>query len=679
MGLISSLLRREERAATPAPDDDYWYQPVGRASASGIRVDETLAMNLSAVFCAVRILAESVAQLPLILYRRGDAGGKERAVEHPLYGLLHDQPNDEQSSFEWREMLMGHLAVRGNAYAQIERYGNGTVAQLWPLNPANMTASRARRPDGTLGRDLVYTYRLAAGEQKTLRPDQVLHLRGLSSDGVYGLSPVALARESIGTGLAAEAYGARFFRHNATPPGILTHPGKLKPEARANLRESWQTAHTGENQHKIAVLEEGLTYTSIGLSNEDAQFLQTRKFQVNEIARWWNIPPHMLKDLERATFSNIEQQSLEFVVYSLMPWLKRWEQAIARSVLTAEERRTYFVEFNVDGLLRGDALTRAQALQLQRQNGIINADEWRAIENMNPQPDGQGKPYLVPLNMISAASAVTPTPAPAPAAARAIAHLVEARALPSPEMRQVRSVTARKRVQGVYRRLFVEAAGRVVRKEVAAARRAVKKLVGARSLRDDVEQWAAEFYGPSFRDSVVQAMLPVLLAFAEAIHAEAADEVASDPGMSEELERFVRSYADSQAERHAGSSAGQIVQIVTDTPAEEAPAALEARFGEWEEKRPGKIADRQIVQAAAAVAKQTYAAAGIRKLRWSGSGGDCGLCRAFDGRVVAIDEDFLAKGETAEVEGQEPLRAHSSIGHPPLHGGCDCQLVAEIG
>nr|WP_236842376.1 phage portal protein [Boudabousia tangfeifanii] len=355
---------------------------------------------MTAVYACVRILAEAVASLPLHLYqeREGSTGGSERAVGHPLYRVLHDEPNAEMTSFVFRETLMTHLLLWGNAYAQVIRNGRGEVIGLYPLLPSQMVVDRD--PDTGL---LRYTYRpQTAGKPPVvvLSPADVLHIPGLGFDGLVGYSPIQMARNAIGMGLACEEYGARFFANGAAPGGVLEHPGTIRDPAR--VRESWQSTFGGsENAGKIAVLEEGMKYTPIGISPEQAQFLETRKFQINEIARIFRIPPHMVGDLEKSSFSNIEQQSLEFVKYTLDPWVIRWEQALTKTLLTGADREKYSIAFNLEGLLRGDYASRMQGYAVARQNGWMSANDIRQLENLDLIPEDQGGDlYLVNGNML---------------------------------------------------------------------------------------------------------------------------------------------------------------------------------------------------------------------------------------------------------------------------------------
>ena len=399
MGIFSGLFRSRDKPQNRTAGSGYAFYFGG--TTSGKAVTERSAMQMTAVYSCVRILAEAVAGLPLHLYRYKEDGGKEKALDHPLYLLLHDEPNPEMSSFVFRETLMTHLLLWGNAYAQIIRNGKGEVIALYPLMPNRMVVDR------DIHGQLYYQYTRSTEEAPTMKgvtvnlpPSDVLHIPGLGFDGLVGYSPIAMAKNAIGMAIACEEYGAKFFANGAAPGGVLEHPGTIKDPQR--VRESWQSTFGGSgNSNKIAVLEEGMKYTPIGISPEQAQFLETRKFQVNEIARIFRVPPHMVGDLEKSSFSNIEQQSLEFVKYTLEPWLVRWEQSIQRTLFSPEEKKRYFAKFNVEGLLRGDYASRMSGYATARQNGWMSANDIRELENLDriPTEDG-GDLYLINGNML---------------------------------------------------------------------------------------------------------------------------------------------------------------------------------------------------------------------------------------------------------------------------------------
>ncbi|WP_435645094.1 phage portal protein [Butyricicoccus porcorum] len=398
MSLISGLFRSRDKPTNSTNGSGYRFLFGG--SNSGKNVNERSAMQMTAVYACVRILSESIAGLPVHLYQYVDSGSKQKALEHPLYRLLHDEPNPEMTSFVFRETLMTHLLLWGNAYAQIIRNGKGQVVALYPLMPNRMSVDRDDKGH------LFYQYQMQDSDAPTaksgtviLKPADVLHVPGLGFDGLVGYSPIAMAKNAIGLSIATEEYGAKFFANGATPSGILEYPGTVKnPEA---IRESWNAGFGGSsNAHKVAVLEEGMKYTPIAISPNEAQFLETRKFQIDEIARIFRVPPHMVGDLEKSSFSNIEQQSLEFVKYTLEPWIVRWEQSLNRALLTETEKAAYFIKFNVDGLLRGDYQSRMNGYATARQNGWMSANDIRELENLDLIPDELGgNLYLINGNM----------------------------------------------------------------------------------------------------------------------------------------------------------------------------------------------------------------------------------------------------------------------------------------
>ena len=404
MGIFSGLFRGRDAPKDSTAGSAYRFFLGG--STSGKNVNERSAMQMTAVYACVRVLSEAVAGLPLHLYRYTDKGSKEKAIDQPLYFVLHDEPNPEMTSFAFRETLMTHLLLWGNAYAQIIRNGKGEVVALYPLMPNRMTVDRDEKGQ------LYYEYQTSTDKARTtkggtvrLKPLDVLHVPGLGFDGLVGYSPIAMAKNAIGLAIAAEEYGSKFYANGAAPSGVLEHPGTLKDPSK--VRDSWNETFGGSgNAHKIAVLEEGMKYTPISINPSEAQFLETRKFQIDEIARIFRVPPHMIGDLERSTFSNIEQQSLEFVKYTLEPWLVRWEQSMTRALISSGDKSKYFIKFNVDGLLRGDYQSRMNGYATARQNGWMSANDIRELENLDRIPAEEGGDlYLINGNMTKLADA----------------------------------------------------------------------------------------------------------------------------------------------------------------------------------------------------------------------------------------------------------------------------------
>lgn len=392
---IFAFLRPKKKETVPSISNDVRDSGqifvFGKAD-SGEVVNERSAMQIATVYACVRLLAESVAGLPLHLYRFTDdtEQGKERAQNHPLYRILYRQPNAEMTSFSFRETMMTHLLLWGNAYAQIIRDGRNNVLGLYPLQPDQVEVDRDDK-----GR-IYYIYHAYTNEVPGVknkdyyfRRDEIFHIPGLGFNGLVGFSPIAMMKNALGTTIAVEKYGSSFFKNGAQPSGVLQHPGVLKnPE---KIRENWSDVYGGANNaHKVAVLEEGMEYKPISLPPEDSQFLSTRQFGVNEICRIFRVPPHMVQDLSHATFSNIEHQSIDFVMHTLMPWLIRWEQSIIKDLLIPGEQDTFFPKFNVDGLLRGDYASRMSGYATGISNGFLSPNDVHRLENMDLIPAEKG-------------------------------------------------------------------------------------------------------------------------------------------------------------------------------------------------------------------------------------------------------------------------------------------------
>ena len=381
---------QERTSAKPGPFDDYWYTRPESITASGVSVDESTALKFSPVFAAVRRISETIASLPLIIYREGEKG-KKRDIKHPLYPILHHRPNSEQTRMQMWEALMAHLLLWGNCYLHIQQDLIGKPIALWPLDPSRM---EVKRPDPK--GPLVYQYRMTdSGDKVNFPPWEILHIAGLGFNGTIGYSVISLAREGIATGLAYEEYSGRFFSNNATPAGFIEIPGVANAQNIKDIKQGWYENYGGVSKSQlIGVISQGMKFNPISVHASDAQFLESRKFTVTEVCRWFNIAPHMIFDLERSTNNNIEQQSLEAVIYTFRPWCIRIEQAIQNKLITEDD---VSVEHRLEGLLRGDTAARTAFYTAGRQWGYLSANDIRELENME-LIDG-GDEYLTPMNM----------------------------------------------------------------------------------------------------------------------------------------------------------------------------------------------------------------------------------------------------------------------------------------
>lgn len=646
--------------------DWQYFELLAGSSYAGPAVSEETSLRSTAVYACVRIIAESIASLPLVVFRQ-EGRNKRRATEHRLYPLLHDLANPEMTSMEWREYALSHAALWGNHWSEIELDDEGRAVALWPLRPDRMEAA-FRRPDGVW-----WGYRMPDQSLRWIPAWRLHHIRGLGVDGVWGLSPIrVVAKQAVGLALATEEFGARFFSNGARPGLLLRHPGKLTPASFERLKRSFSDDFQGlSNAHRVKILEEGMDVTTLGIPPDEAQFLETRKFQVQEIARVFRVPPHMLADLDRATFSNIEHQSLEFVMHTLRPWLVRHEQTIYRDLLTPEERRNLFARYVVEGLLRGDTASRYAAYTTAINAGWLTRNEARELEDRNPI-DGLDAP-LVPLNMLTVGSAGA-VDSPAPAQSNG------ARALEALEVWDARSNEIRSERQAVMTRmvrLFTESTERALRREVADIRRSMKAQLAKRSV-EDFEAWLADFY----REML--AWLPdyyraLMEAYAETIMAAVADELGGEPApLDDGLREWILRYLDNFAAVYSMGHLKQLTAVIGE--AQEAGEPVDELLGErldgWLGSEPAKVGMDQAFEAGNALSVYGYAAAGVTRLRWSAIGESCPLCKRLDGRVIGIQGAFVDEGQTLEADGTAPLPIVRRMRHGPLHSGCDCTVIA---
>jgi HK97 family phage portal protein len=530
----------------------------GRAVSSGVPVSEWTALNYSAFWAAVQSISGTVASLPLFPYKRLANGGKERYLTSRLYRLLHDEFNPEMTAMVARETMQAHCLTWGNAYAEIERNQNGEPIALWPLRPDYV------KPERAANGEIVYRVKPPSGRDALVPYEDMLHIPGLGYDGLMGYSVIHKAREAIGLGLATERFGALFFGNGGWPGIIAQHPGKLSTEAHKRLTESLNEAVQGPKAHSLIVTEEGIKVEKVGIPPDDAQFLATRQFQVTEMARWFNMPPHKLRDLTHATFSNIEEQNIDWVVDTLRPWLVRWEQELNRKLIRPLERNLQFTEHLVDGLLRGNTTARYAAYAVGRQWGWLSADDIRELENMNPLPDGQGDIYLVPLNMqpadmAEANAAPEPTPQPTAPADEAAG-----------QDRSPNGTGRRARLIAAHRGIMLEAVGRMIRKEANAARRAAK--AGPEHLRG----WCDEFY-PDHIETFAEALTPALHAHLTQVGSDGNPKAAA-------RDLALASFAESHTRVKA--------ILATRLTGEALARAVDAEVSRWELERPAWIADQ---------------------------------------------------------------------------------------
>jgi len=665
----------------------------GGPSKSGVAVSQESASRLTAFWCGTRILAETLASVPLCVYERVGRG-RVKAVDHPLYPILHDELNDEMSSMFGREVMQAQLIYHGNAYARILRAGSGEVGELWPL------ISQRVQPKREKGRK-VFQALLNDGSIETFQQDEILQIPGLSFDGLKGKSVIGAARDALGVGLAAQDYAGTFYKTGGRVPGVVeTQLSKMDPETKKNLGETWLSGRS-DNWHQVAFLPRGMKYTPVGIPPDDAQFLDSRKFGVTEIARILNIPPHFLKDLERATFANIEQQSLEFVIYTMRPIFVRWEQELNRRLLVPAERRRYYIAFNMEALMRGDTAARGAFYALGRQWGFFSANDVLELED-RPGIGEKGDVYLTPINMVNAEDLVNGSAGNPGLYGRQLRHLetdlgAEGKLLTSEKLRRfmremaartgIRGLALRRRIRKSQKPVIEDRAQTIVNREIGAVEKLIKpyRSTEPRSRRGltDLRREIEAFYDDHGAWAAAK-MAPVNRSYADLIAGAMADELGTDAGdeLPAEFERFVKDYTEHFGKREASEGKLQLLALLDEYQAEGEEAAAEAvaqRLTEWGDKRAGKIAGIESVRFMSAAAKTLYVAGGVTVLRWVANAEACSFCQGMDGKKAGVEANFVDAGQGVDGgEGTDgPMRPSDNIGHPPLHDSCECDVVAD--
>ena len=655
------------------------------------QVTTSTALSIATVFTCARVLSESVMMLPLEIRQRKAAGGSRRAIEHPAFSLLHDLPNPEMTAAEVRQAAMGHLAQWGNAYLQKIPDNSGRLLEMWPLRPDRMEVLRA--PDG----NLVYKYGNGSGTPRYFQAWEIMHLRGLSGDGLIGYSPIGQARRTFETQARMDQYQDSFYANGARPGMVLKHPGKLSDKAYSRLLESWEDRHQGANNaHKLAILEEGMAAEDIGIPQSDAQFLESKKFSRAEICALFRVPAHMANDMDSATFASIEQMSLEFVIYTLTPWLVLWEQAIFRDLLTEDERKTYYAKHKLQSLLRGDNASRGQFYSIGLQWGWFSINDVREFEDLNPVEGGDT--YFVPLNMVPLGQAIKGLTAPtaggsALASVRAVAdyehpegctcgaHRSQAPAQTRADDEDAQETLRQSRVEMArsMHPVLEDIGLRTVRREVRDVRKLVDKHLRKRSESTDFVDAVGEFY-KDWNQVVEDNFRAALISYArQSMMAAAAELGEKSKGLTDTLREFVNGYLATFGNGWSGSSRTQIEIVIQEAldagldPADQ----VDERLTRWEETKPKKVADRQSFEALNAFVLASYGAYSITRYRWVASGQSCPFCRQLSGQTAGIEEHIV--GEGTELDGGDagPMRIKRNVRHGPLHGGCDCTVQAE--
>lgn len=630
-------------------------------------------MRLSAVFSCQKIIAESVAMLPLILYRRT---GKNRnpAIEMPLYSALYLLANPEMTSFDFRAAMTGRAVRTGNAFAQIVRDGAGRVIELWPLLRGEVRVARDEMGE------LIYVLTRADGSRRVFQRSEILHLKGLSGDGMIGYSPISEARNAFEQGAVQDEYSRAFYANGGRPGGVLEVPELLDDEAYGRIKESWNEAHGGaENVGKIAILEQGTKYNPVSVSQSDQQFLEQKKLTRDEIAAIFRVPSHMLNSAERATFASVEESGQQFVTYCLGAWITQWEQTVARDCLVAEQRTIYYAKHTVQALLRGNNASRAEFYSKGLLSGWTNINEVRDLEDLNPITGGDTN--FVPLNMAPLSSVVSPQPQqPAQRSEEHVCTCGQAHEERS-EQRAAGDATetlrvGRVRLANAQKSLFEDAAKRMVKREVRDVQKAVEKYLRKRGAADFLA-WLDDFYRNSdFTSAVKDAFWPILRAYAEQVANLIGDELSQDAA-AVDVQQFISDYLDNVSIQWSAGSRTQLENLLADDGGADPAAAIEAQLAHWDAVKPGVVAQQQAYESLNAMSVAIYQSFDVPSLRWVASGKSCPFCQKLSGRRVKTGGFFVEHGH--EIDGGAVagvMQVKNSRRHAPLHGGCDCIVTA---
>lgn len=668
---VVERIKAAYRALTGLNDESWKNFMYGATTTAGPRINEKSSLNISALFAALNFLAGTIATLPKVIYRRTPGGGKQRAYDHPLYSRLHDQPNSEMTAWQWIYTSIMHKYLWGNWYTYKD-FSTYRKQSLVPLLP-DRTWVDPEKPG------YVFTKVNKKSKVIALPKEDVLHIPHISLDGITGNGIVHYARESLGLAKAQEEFASHFFGTGLHPGGFVSVEKPMSEETRKALQHDFNEKYKGLGKsHMVIFMAGGAQYSPEEIDPEKAQALESRQFSVVEAARWTNLPPHILRELSRATFSNIEHQGLELVIYSLLPLTTQIEQAMNITFFDEEERRSYFIKFELKGLMRGDLKTRQAFYESMLDRGVFNADMVLDLEDMNPQPDGLGQVYFVPLNMVNKQMVMSPQPLTIQEPESNNQRTVNSRPQKIVRMIEYRSFDLRRKLTQAYRKQFDVYAENIVTAEIRAIRKGIEEYLSERD-SFDFYNWMDNFYR-GFRKDINRNATPLLSSFAEALLPVTQEEIQSEQDINSDYQRFQSEYRDVFVSRHVNSSVGQIKTVIADAqkngkdPTEE----LAQRMDEWEEKRPGKITMRESIRAENAFTKAVFAASGITKIRSVHVGKSCPYCRALDGVVIDISGNFLNPGEFKPDGADLPLIVTGSRSHPPYHDGCDCTISASF-
>lgn len=661
---IAKTATRILRYFLPYDEEEFQAFMAGPITKSGKRVNEVSSLNISAIYSAITIIAGTIASLPRRIYKRLPDGGKMPAFDHPLFDRINNKPNSsDMTAWNWIFSQIGHKYLWGNWYTYIKG-DSYRYRELWPLLP-----DRTYLDQNNTER---YVTQIDGKEVYILRR-KILHIPHFSFNGKTGYGVIHFARESLGISMALDEFAARFFSNGTNSGGVVTYEAKMDDAEKKRIADDFNKKYAGlgKTHNTVFLGGKGTKFEKIETDAEKAQALQSRQFSVIEVARWMNLPPHILKELSRATFSNIEQQSTELVMYSFLPLVTQIEQAMNLAFFDDEERKEYFVKFDLKGLLRGDLATRTNFYTAMLDRGVFNGDDVLSLEDMNPQPDGIGKIYMVPFNMQNKEIIKTVSAEINPVRNNKTKIITDKR-------NEKRSVNLRRKITNQLIPRFRDYGNEITGFEIEKIRNLVKEHLTKRDYSDFSSE-IRNFYRDEFKKRISELAGPLIAGYAGAIIPVSQDEINSESDITAMMQEFEREYLEYFISRHINSSRGQILALMNDN--QDADVLIDEiildRMSEWEEKRPGKIVMHETIRAESAFARNVFKLCGISKLVSYSIGKSCPYCNALDGVVIGIDDSFLQPGDFQPEGADEPLTVSTPKKHPPYHGGCDCGINPE--
>lgn len=675
MGYLRRIFEQRSNSTLATPSAWLLDTFGGEPTSTGITVGQENALRVSVVYACVRVISEDVAKLPLILYRRTRDGGKERAIDHPLYRLLHDEPNPVMTSFTLRQLAQASILLYGDAFLFIDRDSAGRPQGLWFLHPQQVQVERVQSGHAY---ELQYRVILPDGGQEVLPKEYVLHIPGLGFDGLRGRSVISYARESIGLYLAAQEYGGRFFQNDATPGLILLAPTRVTDDKREAIREDFRAKFGGvTKKFRMAILQQGWDLKTLGVPLEDAQFVEMLKFQVVEIARIFRVPPHKIQDLDRATYSNIEHQAIEYLTDTIEPWCVRWEQALNSRLLMPAEKGEYLIEFLMDALLRADTESRYRAYGLGIQWGFLTPDEVRAKENLNPR-GGAASSTWMPVNMVPAQN-ITPAEVQGGGEQEG-RRFGPVNIRKSSQKRLLEQALLKKRVSLAFSGAYEDSIARLTKREVQDIRRAAMKFLPTNTA--GFMLWADQYYVEHY-EHAYRAFSAPIFAQAEAIQSLVADEIGSPHGLTPKLRECIEQHVENTTKWNINAARNSLLAA-----AQKSPEEVDKILDEWLKKRPTQVARWETIRVSGLVSKGEYFFSGVPEIQWVELDG-LAPCKVLDGERRAITgecrgsffltiDDELILPERTLFEGRKTFKPSWNVSTPPLVLGCTCQIMGVI-